>query len=89
MRPHFQEGYLLGEYPELYEFSQKRHYKHSEMDFGRRLVAKFRIDPRPDHFWKSPNFPFVPTKALYPTGGRDPLGDTMAQLRAELAHMEE
>src|SRR5206468_364868 len=40
VRPHIQEGYLLGEYPEMAEFEQKANYFHYEIDFGRRLVAK-------------------------------------------------
>lgn len=62
-RPHFQEGYLLGEYPEIADIDQNAHYSHYEMDFGRRLVAKFRLDPT--HFWTNPNFPPVSDKALY------------------------
>ena len=37
-RPHFQEGYLLGEYPELTSLHQKQRYKHFEIDFGLRLL---------------------------------------------------
>jgi hypothetical protein len=48
-RPHFQEGYLLGEYPELDSFDQKAHYDHQEVDFCRCLVAKFSF--RPQVFW--------------------------------------
>ena len=44
VRPHLQEGYLLGEYPETIGVSQKQHYKHYEIDFGRRLVAKFSLN---------------------------------------------
>lgn len=75
LRPHLQEGYLLGEYPEMREYDQKQHYSHVEVDFGRRLVAKFRFDPRT--FWeKSSRFPQVTKAALYPRN--DPL-DTLAQ----------
>src|SRR5882724_7791856 len=75
MRPHLQEGYLLGEYPEIANFEQTSDYRHSEMDFGRRLVAKFRFAPMT--FWKSDTFPKVAVKALYPTGSRDPLEQLM------------
>ncbi len=65
LRPHFQEGYLLGEYPELGEFLQKQLYSHYEVDFGRRLVAKFKF--RKSEFWEnSVNFPMVDREALYP-----------------------
>lgn len=46
VRPHIQEGYLLGEYPEMKGYDQKQHYAHFEIDFGRRLVAKFKFNPR-------------------------------------------
>ncbi|MBN8957378.1 MAG: FRG domain-containing protein [Rhizobiales bacterium] len=70
VRPHIQEGYLLGEYPEMTGVDQKQNYKHYEIDFGRRLVAKFRFEPTP--FWaSSSDFPRVPHDALYPTA--DPL----------------
>jgi hypothetical protein len=82
MRPHLQEGYLLGEYPEIADFEQKAHYRHFEMDFGRRLVAKFRFDPKT--FWKSDTFPKVAEKALYPTGTRDPLQALILDLKNEL-----
>ena len=42
---HLQEGYLLGEYPEIADFEQKTHYEDYEMDFGQRLIAKFRFNP--------------------------------------------
>jgi hypothetical protein len=69
VRPHIQEGYLLGEYPELVGYSQKQMYGHYEVDFGRRLVAKFRFNPQ--KFWKSQEFPQVGRKALYPTSRTD------------------
>ncbi len=71
VRPHIQEGYLLGEYPELVDYNQKELYPHHEIDFGRRLLAKFRFNPR--SFWKDPTFPKVPHQALYPNERRDPL----------------
>ena len=49
VRPHIQEGYLLGEYPEITDFRQTAHYSYYEMDFGRRLVAKFCFNPKT--FW--------------------------------------
>jgi len=70
VRPHIQEGFLLGEYPEMPDFDQKRHYKHYEIDFGRRLIAKFRLDPR--SFWADPNFTKIERDALYPDA-HDPL----------------
>lgn len=71
MRPHIQEGYLLGEYPDLYGYDQKANYFPYEIDFGRRLVAKFWFNPAT--FWKNDNFPVVPKHALYPSAEADPL----------------
>lgn len=65
IRPHVQEGYLLGEYPEMAHVDQKQNYKHYEIDFGRRLVAKFKFEPK--RFWgASQAFPPIDTAALYP-----------------------
>jgi len=69
LRPHIQEGFLLGEYPEMSEYAQKELYRHYEIDFGRRLVAKFRFDPRT--FWTSEEFPMVSELALYPSPEND------------------
>jgi hypothetical protein len=70
IRPHIQEGYLLGEYPEMKGYDQKRHYAHFEIDFGRRLIAKFKFHPR--SFWRNRDFPRVKRSALYPDA-KDPI----------------
>jgi FRG domain-containing protein len=70
VRPHIQEGYQLGEYPEITGYRQKARYAPYEVDFGLRLVAKFCFNP--DDFWKRPDFPMVAREALYPDGD-DPL----------------
>ena len=81
VRPHIQEGYLLGEYPEMRGVDQKQHYKHYEIDFGRRLVAKFRFQPTA--FWaSSPNFPPVSHDALYPSP--DPVLDLAAKIKHDV-----
>lgn len=82
VRPHIQEGYLLGEYPDLAEYRQKEFYAHYEIDFGRRLLAKFRFNPK--RFWKSDAFPQVSKSALYPSGGRDPLLDLAQTIKSSL-----
>lgn len=82
VRPHIQEGYLLGEYPEFSDFRQKGDYSYYEMDFGRRLVAKFKFNPQT--FWKSKNYPPASDDALYPTERRDPLLQIAAEIRAGL-----
>lgn len=69
VRPHIQEGYLLGEYPDMSAISQKEHYFHYEIDFGRRLVAKFRFDPKV--FWKTDVFQPIDISALYPSASHD------------------
>jgi FRG domain len=72
VRPHIQEGYLLGEYPEISGTQQKARYEPYEVDFGLRLVAKFWFSPRT--FWKqAATLPMVPREALYPDGADDPL----------------
>ena len=68
-RPYFQEGYLLAEYPDLATFYEKQNYRPHEIDFGRRLLAKFRL-PR-SGFW-SRDYTAIPKAALYPDE-RDPL----------------
>ena len=69
VRPHVQEGYLLGEYPEIVDYDQHRQYRYHEMDFGRRLIAKFRLNLT--RFWHSENFLPAPAGALYPKERRD------------------
>ncbi|MCP5365984.1 MAG: FRG domain-containing protein [Hyphomicrobiales bacterium] len=71
VRPHIQEGYLLGEYPEIADLRQKAQYQIYEMDFGRRLIAKFRFDP--NTFWESENYLPAKNNALYPANHQDPL----------------
>jgi hypothetical protein len=82
MRPHIQEGYLLGEYPEIGDIDQKNNYALHEVDFGKRLVAKFRFNPKA--FWtKSGQFQAVGPMALYPSEKHDPLY-AMAKKMVEL-----
>lgn len=72
VRPHVQEGYLLGEYPECASAEQKMLYSHAEMDFGRRLIAKFEFDV--GAFWQgSARFPRIERRALYPSDASDPM----------------
>lgn len=72
MRPHIQEGYLLGEYPEIANYSQKQLYGLPEIDFGRRLVAKFRFNPH--SFWtKTGQFQAIGETALFPSRSKDPI----------------
>lgn len=83
VRPHIQEGYLLSEFPELADLSQKAHYENHDLDFGRRIVAKFRFSP--DRFWEiDPAFPMIPREALYPTHPNDPLLDLTSEIKSKL-----
>ncbi len=85
VRPHIQEGYLLGEYPELSAYDQKKLYRHHEIDFGRRLVAKFRFDP--SSFWRHDQFPKVLRPALYPGESNDPLNAMARELKNDISQM--
>lgn len=83
MRPHIQEGYLVGEYPEIADFSQKSNYGIEEIDLGRRLVSKFRFDPKT--FWtKSGQFQRIGQKSLYPTHSQDPFLEAANRIRSYL-----
>lgn len=82
VRPHIQEGYLLGEYPELTAYEQKQMYAHHEIDFGRRLIAKFRFNPKT--FWRRDRFPKVSRKDLYPASSNDPLYQLTENIRQML-----
>lgn len=57
-RPHFQEGFLVGTFP------SRRMRKHTSLDVGVRLIAKFRLIQ--DTFWDR-DFHEIPSTALYPT----------------------
>jgi hypothetical protein len=82
VRPHLQEGYLLGEYPDIDSPEQGAHYDAHEADFGRRLIAVFRF--RPATFW-TPVFPMIPRDARYPGPELDPLLGLAADLRTAVA----
>lgn len=82
VRPHVQEGYLLGEYPEVADFTQNTKYSYYEMDFGRRLVAKFKLNV--ESFWHSSNFVPAPIGALYPHERRDPLLQIAEQIKDKI-----
>lgn len=85
VRPHIQEGYLLGEYPDMPDFDQKQHYPHFEIDFGRRVIAKFVFNPLT--FWSDADFPMIENAALYPNK-HDPMFDLANALKAQLGQQE-
>lgn len=64
-RAHLQEGYLLSEYPEIGDADQALDFKPTQLDFGKRVIAKFRFEPA--SFWeRNGAFPKVPCSALFP-----------------------
>jgi hypothetical protein len=80
-RPHFQEGYLLGNYPDIQSPEEKEQYELYEVDFGRRLLCKFRLNL--DHFWRD-DFPQVSHDALYPDARRDPFLEISERIMNQL-----
>ena len=83
VRPHIQQGYLLGEYPEISGARQKGLYKFYEVDFGRRLIAKFRFCPK--EFWHDDDHPRLKREALYPNSAIDEHLRIISSIREELA----
>ena len=67
LRPHYQEGYLVGEYPKI-TLKGKREYLLAELDFGRRLLCKFRL-AEPTKFWDH-HFTNIQPHALFPDGDK-------------------
>ncbi len=63
LRPHFQEAYVVGEYPTVDTVEQKAEYTRGEFDFARRLLCKFVL-PGKD-FW-SRDFQPINRLALFP-----------------------
>lgn len=82
LRPHIQEGYLLGEYPQMIGYEQKGLYRHYEIDFSLRLVAKFRFNP--ETFWNPDDFPMVGHQALYPSPVDDPVCAMAEEIKQQL-----
>lgn len=63
LRPYFQEGYLAGTTDIRWEYIDK-----TELDFNRRLLAKFAI-PKSARFWGS-GFQMIPDNVLFPRDDR-------------------
>lgn len=83
VRPHIQEGYLLSEYPEISSIDQHSNYDGHELDFGKRIIAKFRFSP--ETFWGANTaFPRIPREALYPNAPHDPVLDIANHIRSVL-----
>lgn len=79
LRPHIQQGYLLGEYPDLQDIEQTQLYNPHEIDFGKRLIGKFRFHPT-----QSDGFEPAGKLDLYPTETDDSLLEFSRQLLASL-----
>ncbi len=73
LRPHFQEGYLVGTFPSLV----KRKYK--SLNLGVRLLAKLRVQR--NGFWNR-GFHQIPQKALFPDNDR--IGDLCKEIGVKL-----
>jgi hypothetical protein len=78
LRPHYQEGYLVGEFPTI-SFRQKMLYDRRELDIANRLVCKFRL-ANYNRFWHS-GFTEIPKEALFPDS-RDTLKKKMNDIEA-------
>lgn len=77
-RPYYQEGYLAGEFPTI-GYIEKGEYSREEMDFGRRLICKFRL-PKKELFWDD-DFPTIPNSYLYP------IEDELLEITNRIRHL--
>jgi len=64
LRPHYQDAYVIGEYPTIDTTATKQEFQRSELDFSRRLLAKFRLNPK--GFRKNSQFPLIDENSLLP-----------------------
>ena len=82
IRPHLQEGYLIGEYPEVSDVEDENTYDYHELDYGRRLIAKFRFNPY--DFRDSGRFIPLDKTDLFPSAPEDALSKICSQLKHRL-----
>ena len=83
MRPHLQEGYMLGNFPDIDSHDEKQLYGLSEIDFGKRLIAKFLFNPK--SFWtRGGQFQAIGKRALYPSSSNDPLLSVTQAVKEQL-----
>ncbi len=75
LRPHFQEGYLVGTEGITTDYSDK-----TELDLNNRLIAKFII-PNKKTFWGD-GFTIIPESALYPRN--DKMDEICAEIKNNL-----
>jgi len=76
LRPHYQEGHLVGDYPTL-NYTEKARIDLSEVDFSRRLVCKFRLRPKG-------NFQTISDKFLFPGRKKDKVLGMAEKIKKEL-----
>lgn len=76
LRPYFQEGYLAGTDEITDDYDSK-----DELDFTRRLIAKFMIPTRKE-FWDGGGA-IIPREALYPANDR--MRDLCAEIEEEVS----
>lgn len=76
LRPHYQEGYLVGTDGITTNYSDK-----TELDLNNRLIAKF-IFPNNASFWDD-GFTIIPKETLYPDNDR--MKDICTEIREALA----
>ncbi len=80
-RPHLQEGYLLGEYPEIRTFKEMNNRFTFKTDFSQRLVGKFRFCLK--DFETDPHFPLLSNEALTPSEA-DWVSELCAKIKTEI-----
>jgi hypothetical protein len=80
LRPHLQEGVLIGPYPSLLRDSVE-----PAGDIGSKLVAKLKLINSRSGFWSTPDYPIHSVESLLPSGALDPL---QAELSAETRQLK-
>lgn len=76
-RPHYQEGHLIGDYPTL-GYDEKMEIDLHEVDFNRRLVCKFMLNPKGD-------FQTIPRDFLFPSSDKDKVSEMADQIIKQIA----
>ncbi|MBY5396965.1 FRG domain-containing protein [Rhizobium leguminosarum] len=84
MRPGVQEGYLLGEYPEIDTMETKSRIPYEETDFSLRLISKIKFRPR--DFWDQSGFREATDAHLYPDED-EAFGQVIKELRERFDHL--
>jgi len=79
LRPHFQEGHLIGDYPTL-SYAERSKIDLPEVDFYRRLVCKFRLRPSGRN-----RFQTISDKFLLPGSRKDKVRGMAEKIKKELA----